>query len=115
VSVTSPSLCRRAAAAAIRWRLLTLLAVGVLYLGLTTGLTWNLDPEPLRSRDHFDRLADAFLAGRTHLDLHPDQAKLDMSVHGGRVYLYWGPGNALPALLARILTVPPRAWRSSRD
>ena len=44
MSVTSPSLCRRVAAAAIRWRLLTLLAVGVLYLGLTTGLTWNLDP-----------------------------------------------------------------------
>ncbi|MBN1477785.1 hypothetical protein JXA47_13615, partial [Candidatus Sumerlaeota bacterium] len=103
-SDSRPSPLRRLTDLAARTHAPLLLSIGVVYLGLATGLTWNLDPEPVRSRDYFPLQAGAFLSGQLHLDLAPDEAKLDMTIHDGRVYLHWGPSNALLPLLVRIAT-----------
>ena len=82
-----------------------LVLAALLVFGLTVGggHQWSLSPVPLRRASYFDLLARSFLAGRTWLAL--DGPLLDMSPHGGRVYLYWGPGTALPDLVARAVTL----------
>jgi hypothetical protein len=96
----SRSRIRRLCRVAAERHLPLLVTIAILCLAFGTGYTWVLDRAPVESREYFGRQAEAFLHGRTDLDV--PSAQLDMSEFGGKIYLYWGPGNALPHLLARV-------------
>ena len=91
------------------------------YVFFTTLGTWTNWPP---TTDYYDRLALAFAAGHLHVKEAPDPALValqnpydpdarkgipgleieaagtiwDMSLYGGRIYLYWGPAPALVLL-----------------
>jgi prepilin-type processing-associated H-X9-DG protein len=83
-------------------------AIAVLYLFLSTAGT--LTKFPALTNEHYGRLAVAFADGHTDLIEHPDGTVSgddamfarywDLSLHDGKLYLYWGP---VPALLGAAI------------
>jgi prepilin-type processing-associated H-X9-DG protein len=85
-----------------------LAGIAVLYLFLSTAGT--LTKFPNLPNEHYGRLAVAFADGHTDLIEHPDgsvsgddamfERYWDLSLHDGKLYLYWGP---VPALIGAAL------------
>lgn len=88
------------------------LIVFLIYIWFITYGNWNTWN---RSSNYYDQLANSFHNGKINIDIEPGKAFLavsdpynpavrptfnsdiwDMSLYGGKFYLYWGP---LPALL----------------
>jgi hypothetical protein len=77
----------------------TLLLICVVYLFVGSGFTFRYPVTPFQTGDYFGLLADSFLQGRT--DLMIPGPRLDMSLFEGKIYLYWGPANALLPMAAK--------------
>jgi hypothetical protein len=76
--------------------------VGVVYLFLATA--GRMDRFPHTGNGYYEQLAVAFVDGHLDLIQRPDPSKSaddvrgqywDLSLHEGRLYLYWGPAPAL--------------------
>jgi hypothetical protein len=83
-------------------------AMGAFYLFLSTAGTMTTFPQAADA--HYGQLAVAFVDGHTDLIQRPDgtisgdaalqERYWDLSLHDGRLYLYWGP---VPALIGAVL------------
>lgn len=80
-----------------------LITAAVVYLAWGTGYQWLVSRAAFGRHDYFSLLARAFLRGNTYLDV--PAPTLDMSPYSGRVYLYWGPGNAAAQFLMELARV----------
>ena len=102
--------------ARIAFALASLIALGAVYVFLATAGHMNRFPH--LGGGHYEQLAVAFVDGHLDLIQRPDPAKSaealrddywDLSLYGGRLYLYWGPAPALiDAAILRLFafTVP---------
>src|SRR5688572_23128337 len=84
-----------------QYHLPLLLAAAFVYVAVASGYTFRLKPDFLWEFDYFALQAGAWLQGR--LDLGLAEPGFDMSPYKGKVFLYWGPSNAVIPYLCLLV------------